>query len=177
MDQIELINQCRLGSRKAQHELFRLYARPMYHVAWRIVGDSMESEEVVQEAFIKVFSRLDQFEGKATLGAWIKRIVINQALNAIRKKKVYTQDVDEVEIAAEENEEVVAQPITVDEINQAIQNLPTGSRVIVGLHLLEDYKHTEIAQMLDISESTSRSQYMRGRKMLAEELKIRMART
>lgn len=94
MDQIELMQKCRCGNRKAQHELFRLYALSMYHVAWRIVGDSMESEEVAQEAFIKVFARLDQFEGKATLGAWIKRIVINQALNSIRKKKVYTQDID-----------------------------------------------------------------------------------
>lgn len=175
MDQIELIHQCRSGNRKAQHKLFQLYARSMYHVAWRIVGDPMESEEVVQEAFIKVFARLDQFEGKATVGAWIKRIVINQALNAIRKKKVYTEDVDDLQMP--EEEELIPQTITIDEINNAIQELPTGSRVIVGLHLLEEYKHTEIAQMLDISESTSRLQYMRGRKILAQNLKIRMARS
>ncbi|MCB0762156.1 MAG: sigma-70 family RNA polymerase sigma factor [Flavobacteriales bacterium] len=174
MNPIELVHQCREGKRKAQYELFRMYATPMYHVARRIVADPMESEEVVQEAFVKVFEKIHSFEGRATLGAWIKRIVVNQALNEVRKRKMVFDNVEDAQIADLPIEEDDYEDVTADMINEEINLLPEGCRIVVSLHLLEEYKHTEIAEMLSISESTSRSQYMRGRKMLAARLSERM---
>jgi RNA polymerase sigma-70 factor (ECF subfamily) len=131
----------------------------------------MEAEDVVQEAFIQVFKRLHQFKGEATIGAWIKRITINIALNKLQKQK-RIKWLGEEDIPDAQEEVPSTPPIwRVADIHEGIKTLPEGSRVVVTLHLLEGYQHQEIAQILGVSVSTSKSQYHRGKKMLQQILK------
>jgi RNA polymerase sigma-70 factor (ECF subfamily) len=135
-----------------------------------MVGDRWVAEDIVQEAFIKVFEKIDQYEGRSTPGAWIKRIVINHSLNTIRKqKKIRFESLDEEVEFEEETIEEVPQ-LEPEKIHEAVKHLPEGARIIVSLHLLEGLKHREITEQLDISVSTSRSQYFRGRNLLREAL-------
>jgi len=140
----------------------------MFNVVQRMTNDRALSEEIVQESFIKVFKNLKQFKGNSTLGAWIKRICINTALNSLSRRKINYDLPEEFPEPVEEQE--VSLSIDVTLIHAEVKRLPQGSREIVCLYLLEGYKHKEIAEMLHISESTSRSQYMRGRKILKERL-------
>lgn len=143
----------------------------MYHLAIRIVSDRMEAEDIVQEAFIQVFKNLHQFKGASTIGAWIKRITINIALNKLKKQqKVQWLDQEAIPEPIMETEKPPS-AWKVADIHAAIKALPAGSRVVVTLHLLEGYQHQEIAQILEISTSTSKSQYARGKKLLQQILK------
>jgi len=160
-----LIKQCLLGNAKAQKQIYTRYAGAMYNVAARIVGDRIEAEDVVQDVFIKVFQQLKQFKGQSTLGAWIKRITVNTALNNLRKHKLLVYS-DEMEDQAEEIIESRTTRFSVNEIHHAIKKLPEGSRLVVSLHLIEGYQHQEVASILGISVSTSKSQYHRGKKLL-----------
>lgn len=170
MSQDRLVIGCQNGDRRAQEELFRAYARPMYNVVYRMLKDHDEAQDCVQEAFIKVFGKISTYEGRSTVGAWIKRIVVNQTLNHIKKRKVIFEELND-----EFEDEVEEIPVSIDpdDIHDAILNLPSSARVIVSLHLIEGLKHREIAEQLNIGESTSRSQYMRGRKLLREKLAIK----
>lgn len=142
----------------------------MFNVVFRMLGDHDSSQDCVQEAFIKVFEKIEVFEGRSTVGAWIKRIVVNTTLNYIKKRKIHFEDLDQ-DLAEEEEE----QPISVEaeDIHEAILSLPQSARVIVSLHLVEGLKHKEIAERLEIGESTSRSQYIRGRNLLRDKLAIK----
>jgi RNA polymerase sigma factor (sigma-70 family) len=154
--------------------LFRNYAGAMYNVVFRMVGDRDEAEELVQESFIKVFEKIAQFEGRATVGSWIKRIVVNHTLNYIRKSNKHQfEPLSGTEVFEEEQERVDG--LESEDIHRAIQELPSGARAIVSLHLIEGLKHREIAERLGIGESTSRSQYMRGRDLLRDSLAKRVS--
>ena len=172
MNHQNLVDKCKHGDRRAQEELFRSYVGAMYNVAVRMVGDRDEAEEVVQEAFIKVFAKISQYEGKSTIGAWIKRIVVNQALNHLKKNKLVFEPIDGLEAEEEENDDWPE--LAAKQIHLAIKELPKAARAVVSLHLIEGYKHREIAEMLGIGESTSRSQYIRGRNMLRVQLRSRV---
>ena len=165
------IKACLRGDPRAQQSLYQQYVKAMYHLAVRMVSDRMEAEDVVQEAFIKVFKNLHQFKGESTIGAWIKKITINIALNKLQKQQK-VQWVEEDAIPEQPPETEQPQPAwKVSDIHAAIKALPAGSRVVVTLHLLEGYQHQEIAQILNISTSTSKSQYARGKKLLQQLLK------
>lgn len=167
----QTLKACRRGDPRAQQRLYQQYVKAMYHLAIRIVGERMEAEDVVQEAFIQVFKNLHQFKGEATIGAWIKRITINIALNKLKKQqKVQWIDQEAIPDQVSETEKTPT-AWKVADIHAAIKKLPAGSRVVVTLHLLEGYQHQEIAQILDISTSTSKSQYYRGKKLLQQLLK------
>lgn len=122
----------------------------MCNVVFRMLGDHDASQDCVQEAFIKVFDKIQVFEGRSTVGAWIKRIVVNQTLNYIKKKKIHFEDLDQ-NLAEEEEEEPVS--VEADDVHEAILSLPASARVIVSLHLVEGLKHKEIAERLDIEAS------------------------
>lgn len=174
MDNQELIRKCIENDRRAQEELFRSYVRAMYNIVFRMVGDRDESEDIVQQAFIKVFSNLSKFEQRSTIGAWIKRIVVNTALTHLNKKERFDR-LDEQQVEIEEEEEMEVIPgISIEQVEQAILELPRSARTIVTLHLLEGYKHREIAEQLGIGESSSRSQYTRGRALLRQALLAQM---
>ncbi|MBK6266333.1 RNA polymerase sigma factor [Marivirga sp. S37H4] len=168
----ELIESCKAGDHQAFGKLYQLYAKAMYNVALRIIKAEEEAQDILQEAFIKAYSKINQFEYQANFGAWLKRIVINQALDCIRKKKeMISNDIDGIDI--EEPEEIDWQEIdfTVEKVKKAIMMLPDGFRVVCSMYLFEGFEHKEIAQILGISESTSKSQFHRAKIKLKEILK------
>ena len=163
---VELVNECRTGSRKAQFELYKLYASAMYNVALRIVNDDAEAEDVLQEAFLDAFNRIKDFRQETTFGLWLKQIVINRAINYLRKRKLDLISLDEVEVADEPNYDESETVLKVEAIRAAMNELPDGYRVVLTLYLFEGYDHEEIAHILKITENTSRSQYMRAKRKL-----------
>ncbi|MFA6276679.1 MAG: sigma-70 family RNA polymerase sigma factor [Pedobacter sp.] len=168
-----LVNDCRNGSRKAQFELYKLYANAMYNVALRIVNDDAEAEDVLQEAFLDAFNRIADFRQETTFGLWLKQIVINRSINYLRKRKAEFVSIDEVEIADEPSYDYEETTLKVEAIKAAMNELPDGYRVVLTLYLFEGYDHEEIAHILKITENTSRSQYMRAKRKLNSLLEMK----
>jgi RNA polymerase sigma-70 factor (ECF subfamily) len=163
---LDLVNQCRQGSRTAQFELYKLYVKAMYNVALRIVNHIAEAEDVLQESFLDAFTRIENFRGETTFGLWLKQIVINKSINQLRKRRAEFVNIDDVDIAEEEKDDTAYQDLRVNEIKEAVGELPDGYRVVLTLYLFEGYDHEEISHILKISENTSRTQYMRAKKKL-----------
>ena len=164
---IDLVNRAKLGERRAQHELYQLYARPMLSVAMRILNDRMEAEDVLQECFVKAFTSLSTFRGEASFGSWLKRIVINRSINASKKKRIWFEEINDDTLGREEEEyEENGIEYTVDDIKRAVQGLPDGYRIIFSLYMFENLSHRDIASQLQITESTSKSQLNRAKKKL-----------
>lgn len=142
----------------------------MYNVCFRMVGNAVEAEDVMQEAFLKAFTKMDTYEGMVSFGAWLKRIVINRSLDYLKKRKVKFEEINE-KIPEEEPEGIVISEVHIEYLKKAILQLPDGYRVVLTLFLLEGYDHEEIAQILGISNGSSRSQYLRAKLKLRELLK------
>jgi RNA polymerase sigma factor (sigma-70 family) len=170
---VELVNECRNGSRKAQFELYKLYATAMYNVALRIVNDDAEAEDVLQEAFLDAFGRIADFRQETTFGLWLKQIVINRSINYLRKRKAEFVGLDDVEIAEEPVHDEEETQLKVEAIKLAMNELPDGYRVVLTLYLFEGYDHEEIAHILKITENTSRTQYMRAKRKLNSLLELK----
>jgi RNA polymerase sigma-70 factor (ECF subfamily) len=171
----ELISNCRKGDRKAQFEVYRLYFKAMYNVALRIVARPEEAEDIMQEAFLSAFRKIETYKGDVSFGAWLKRIVINKSIDALRQRRLRFEEINGRESDEEpehvrdfEEDDKIQDERMVTQIKEAIQELPQGYRVVLTLALIEGYDHEEIAQVLSISESTSRSQLVRARKKLIE---------
>lgn len=169
-EDLELINRCMAGESASQRLLYDRYVNAMYHIVIRMVGKAEDAEDVIQDTFIKVFKSLGSFRKDSTLGAWIKRIAINSALNFLKKeKRTQTVPLDE-RFDEAPDEEVEVGSMSMKRIHNAIKSLPDGSRAVLTLFLLEGYQHKEIASILDITESTSKTQYRRGKMLLKERL-------
>lgn len=166
----ELIDRCRYGDRKAQFELYKLFYKGMYNVCLRIVGNPADAEDAMQEAFLNAFRKIDTYQGKVSFGAWLKKIVINRSLDYLKKKHVRFEEVNE-RTGGLEDEDSGWKEVDVNRIRNAIQTLPDGYRVVLSLHLIEGYDHEEISQILHITNSACRTQYMRARNKLKEILK------
>ncbi len=168
----ELINRCRQGDREAYYKLYKLYSRSMYNVGFRIVNNTEEAEDVLQEAFTSAFRNLHHYRGDSTFGAWLKRIVINKAINYLHKRKAERMPEDERWDVHEEEEENILEgfPFSVEQVRSAIERLPDGYRLVLSLYLLEGYDHAEIGEIMGITESTSKSQFNRAKKKLKDLL-------
>ncbi len=165
------VEKARGNDRTAQFELYKLYSKAMLNVSCRIVNNVEEAEDVLQESFVSAFRNLDNYRGDSTFGSWLKRIVINNSLNLLRKNKLDFSDVDEYEDKEGVEEPDILCDLDVSQIKLTISELPDGFRTVLSLYLLEGYDHREIADILDISESTSKSQYNRAKKKLRTMLK------
>ena len=166
----ELVVACKQGDRQSQFKLYNLYAKAMYNTALRIVEDEAEAADVLQEAFIDAFSRLDSFRQESTFGRWMKQIVVNKSISTLRKRKLEMLSLEDGEEPADEEDAANDIELQVAAIKQAIGRLPDGYRLVLTLYLLEGYDHEEIAHILRISEATSRSQYLRGKRKLLDYL-------
>lgn len=166
----ELIDRCRYGDRQAQFELYRLFYKGMYNVALRLIGNSDDAEDVMQEAFLNAFRKIDTYQGKVSFGAWLKRIVINRSLDFLKKRRVKFEEVTERSAGIEEDDAGYCEP-DIQRIRNAIQSLPDGYRVVLSLHLIEGYDHEEVSQILNISNSACRTQFMRAKNKLKELLR------
>ena len=169
MDQDLILKECLKRKPEAQKKLYDHFAPSMLGVCFRYTKSLSDAEEVLQEGFIKVFTRLSQFKGEGELGGWIRKIMVNTALNFLKTNQKYRYDLsfDEMplHLVSTENPEVI---LHAKELTELIRQLPTGFQTIFNLHAVEGYKHLEIASMLGISEGTSRSQYARARVLLIE---------
>lgn len=169
--QLELVKACKSGDRRAQHQLYTQYAKAMYNICLRMVRNEADAEDLLQNAFIDVFTKIDSFRYESTIGAWIKRIVINTCINHFKKRRLDTQEWDE-RIAdqpmVETPGEYEDRKLSVKRIQSAMEQLPTGYRTVFSLYLLEGYDHKEIAQVLEISEATSKSQYSRAKRKVRQ---------
>ena len=159
------------GDNTAQFELYGLYYKAMFSTANGIVKDHMLAEELMQNGFMTAFTKMDKWHQKSSFGAWLKRVVINECLDYLAKKKLDTVSMEEMQIADPKEEEIVEPDYTVEEIKNALKELPQGYRTILSLYLFEGYDHEEISEILSISSSTSRSQYLRAKKKLIERIK------
>ena len=175
--QIHIVEKCKQNDRKAQMQLYNQYCNGMLIVALRFVKDTMEAEDIVQEAFIKAFSKLEQYKAEVTFGAWLKRIVINKCIDALKSKRQRSIELEEHHLnvvdADYENEWLVDDEITIEEVKTAIERLPEKYKFVVMLYLVEGYDHQEISEILNISEVASRTQLSRGKQKLQNELKLK----
>jgi RNA polymerase sigma factor (sigma-70 family) len=173
----DLLDACKAGDQKAQFQIYKLYYKAMYNTSVRIVNDTMEAEDIMQESFLSAFEKIDTYSGMVSFGAWLKKIVINRSLDALGKKKAVFEDIEShVGIRDESTEDQIRyeeMDVKVEEVKEAIEKLPDGYRVILSLYLLEGYDHDEIADILSISSSTSRSQLSRAKQKLISELKMK----
>ncbi|WP_295794719.1 sigma-70 family RNA polymerase sigma factor [Mucilaginibacter sp.] len=168
-----LVVECKKGSKKACYELYKLYSKAMLNVAFRIVGNIAEAEDVLQEAFVDAFSKLKDFRQDTTFGLWLKQIVVNRSINLLRKRKLDLVDLEgeQIEnIAGEEAEDDDETQYQAARVKEAMKDLPEGYRLVISLYLLEGYDHEEIGQILNISENTSRTQFLRAKRKLLEIL-------
>ena len=170
---LDLIRKCKRGDQKAQFEIYRLYYAAMFSTTLRIVGDPDDAEDVMQEAFLKAFAKLDSYRGEVSFGAWLKRIMINKALDFLRLKKeqLSLEDAGEIGEMVEEEAGEAEYTYSAETIRKAIYALPEGYRIVLSLILLEGYDHEEVSMILNISNATSRTQYHRAKKKLIELLK------
>jgi RNA polymerase sigma-70 factor (ECF subfamily) len=163
-----LIEECRKGSSRAQYLLYKQYSKAMYNVAYRMLNNREDAEDILQETFVDCFRHIDTFRFESTFGAWLKRILVNKCINQIQRKKIDLKLTEELpENIYEEEEEQV---YDVSRVIKEIELLPDGYRIILTLYLLEGYDHAEIAQILGITESTSKSQYSRAKDRLRIQL-------
>jgi RNA polymerase sigma-70 factor (ECF subfamily) len=166
----KLIEACRRGDRKAQEEFYKKFSSHLLGVCFRYARNLAQAEDILQEGFIKIFANLDQLKDPQLLKSWMTTIMVNTSITSISKNvKWKFEDID----LAEEvpvDEEVTSQ-LSTEDVMAAIQRLPDGFRIVLNLFAIEGYKHAEIAKKLGITESTSRSQYVRARRMLVGILK------
>ena len=168
----DIVEACKRGDRKAQFELYKLYSRAMYNICVRMLGSAENAEDALQNSFVDVFTKLDTFRFESTIGAWIKRITINNCINALKKRRLeFSELTDNAQMPMEADPSVSDGFLNVPAIQKAIQHLPDGYRTVFNLYALEGYDHEEIGQILSITEATSKSQYSRAKARLREVLK------
>lgn len=164
----DLIERSKLGDRKMQYKLYSLYVDAMFNVSIRIVKIKEDAEDVVQDSFIDAFKHLNSFKYESTFGSWLKRIVINKSINYLKVKRIPIIALEEQEYWITEEEEIKEEQLDLKKIKNAIKTLPRGYQTIINLYLIEGYDHNEIGEILEISVSTSKSQYHRAKKKLIE---------
>jgi RNA polymerase sigma-70 factor (ECF subfamily) len=167
-DDSDLIEGCLRGDRKMQYELYRKYAPKMYAVCLRYAGNAEEAEDILQEGFIKVFSKMGSFRREGSFEGWIRRIFVNTAIEQFRKK-IHLQPVTEYEENTIEGKySSVLDNLAEKDIIQLIQQLSPGYRTVFNMYVIEGYTHKQIAEALGISEGTSKSQLSRAKQILQE---------
>ena len=160
-----LVQRCKKGDRKAQNELYKLHVGAMYNICRRMMGEEEEARDVLQDAFVDAFTKLHNLENEITFAAWLKRIVINKCINAINKKRILTDELnEEIDLPVEEGfENLEHTQEQMQKILKAIDQISEGCKVVLNLYLFEGYDHKEIGQILAISESASKAQYSKAK--------------
>ncbi len=170
----ELIEKCKDNDQESQFTIYNIYYKSMYNTSLRIVNDPLEAEDLMQESFLSAFRKIDTYKGNVSFGAWLKRIVINKSIDSLRRKKIKFRELNEnhLEIKEEDplndfkyNEDLIKK------IKEAMKMLPDGYRIVLSLYMIEGYDHREVGEILNINESTSRSQLARARRRLLDILK------
>ncbi|MDD4150373.1 MAG: sigma-70 family RNA polymerase sigma factor [Bacteroidales bacterium] len=169
IDNVQLIKQCQKKSKKAFDELFRTYSSLIYGICLRYTKDQHEAQDLLQECFIRILNKIDHYNFKGSFEGWIKRLTVNHALNYLKSKQHFmAEDISSYEIENQQITSDVISDMNAQDIIQMINKLPVGYRTIFNLHVIEGYKHTEIAEILEISDITSRTQFKKAREALIQ---------
>ncbi len=158
------------GDVRAQYQLYSLYSKAMYNICYRMTNMQEEAEDMLQESFSYAFSRLGSFRFESSFGAWLKRIVVNTCINHLKKRRVdlvYTDQHDDL-LPEDDFVDYTEIKFRADKVMKAMEKLPQGYRIVFSLYLLEGYDHGEISEILGISESTSKSQFLRAKQKIKE---------
>lgn len=167
----QLILDCKNGDKKAQFTIYKQYYKAMFNTAYRIVNDKFEAEDIMQESFLSAFTKLDTFSGNVTFGAWLKRIIINNSLTALkRNKRLETISIEKVTIKNPDEETQDYSLLSSSEILNSISKLKSNYKIALTLNLIEGYDYEEIAQIMDISYENSRTTVSRAKQKLRQIL-------
>ena len=173
MTEEAILKGCLKNDATAQRELYNRYSAKMLSVCYRFAHNREDAEDMLQEGFIKVFSQIHTFENRGSFEGWIRRIIVHTCINVLKKNKKFNESVDLIHAnAIQVREEAIPSIIQAKQVVECIRLLPIGYRTVLNLYAIEGYAHKEIAEMLGIEESTSRSQYTRAKAML-EDLLVR----
>jgi RNA polymerase sigma factor (sigma-70 family) len=167
----DLINRCLNNEARAQEDFYRRFAPKMYGVCMRFAKNQMKADDILQEGFIKVFTNLKSFRNEGSLEGWVRKTIVNTAINLYKKNLKHQKDTDIEQAEVVQNfEQSSLDKISVQELMDIIRDLPTGYRVVFNLNVIEGYSHKEISRLLEISENTSKSQLSRARQALQKKL-------
>jgi RNA polymerase sigma factor (sigma-70 family) len=166
----DLIQACLCGERQAQMEIFNLYAPKMMVVCLRYARHRLEAEDILQDAFVKVFTHMGEFEFNGSFEGWVRRIIINTAIKNNQRKSVQYEELGLDNILEDSTDPDVFSTLSEEELINIIEALPDGYRLVFNLYAIEGFNHKEIANILNIEEGTSRSQLYKARKMLQEKV-------
>ena len=172
MNEQQLIEGCRKGERMAQKELYETYSRKMMGICLRYANDRETARDLLQDGFVKVFTALDSYAGSGSFEGWMRKIFVNSALEHLRKTDILREAVDldnTAELMHPDNS--VISEMSAADLLQLVQELPPGFRTVFNLFAIEGYSHKEISEMLEITESTSRSQFTRAKQLLQRKVK------
>ncbi len=170
----QLIERCLRGDTLGYKELYVRYSKAMYNTCLRMLNNVAEAEDVLQESFIEAFKNLERFEHRTSFGGWLKQICINRSINQLKKRKIDWVDMEKTGVHDHADENGIDEAETamqVESVKKAIMKLPDGYRTVLNLYLMEGYDHEEIAEILNVAESTTRTQYMRAKQKLLQLLK------
>lgn len=165
----QLIEGCRLGDRSAQFELYEQYKRYIFNLNLRMLASRADAEDVLQEAFLEAFTKISTLNENRGFGNWLKKIAVRRCLDVLRKRKVDFEEIGTRDFAAPATETTTS--IDPGLLHNAIQKLPDGCRSVFTLFELEGYDHSEISQIMQVSDSTSKTQLHRARKLLSQFLR------
>jgi RNA polymerase sigma factor (sigma-70 family) len=174
----EIIDGCIKKNRNMQKILYDKYASKFYVICLRYVYDKAEADDILQDGFLKIFTNIGQFSREHSLEGWMRRVIVNTAITHYKKnqKHYFQKELEDINETDIENFNVLDAEFTQDELLQTIQRLAEGYKMIFNLYAIEGYKHKEIAEMLNIDEATSKSQFHRARKIIQEKL-TKLAKT
>ncbi|MBY0537447.1 MAG: sigma-70 family RNA polymerase sigma factor [Chitinophagaceae bacterium] len=171
MTEEAILQGCLQNDAAAQRELYHKYSPKMLAVCYRFAHNREDAEDMLQEGFIKVFSQIHTFRNQGAFEGWIRRIMVHTCINHLKKNKRFNESVDLIHAnTIQIREELLPSIVQAKQIVECIRLLPMGYRTVLNLYAIEGYNHKEIAEMLDIEESTSRSQYTRAKQMLEDIL-------
>jgi RNA polymerase sigma-70 factor (ECF subfamily) len=167
----DLIKDCRKGNQKSQMQIYKLYYKAMFNTSFRITGNATDAEDIMQESFIDAFQKLDQYLEDGSFGGWLKRIVINNSLDFVKKQKPPIESIDHLTIVedADFEETTNYEAFRFNDIREAMEMLKDEYRIILSLYLFEGYDHEEISEILGISYNLSRTRYSRAKSQLQEK--------
>jgi RNA polymerase sigma factor (sigma-70 family) len=168
----DLIQGCLKGNRTSQKQLYEIYSSKMYALCYRYVKDSMQAQDILVTAFMKVFEKIGQFKNEGSFEGWIRRIMVNESLSYLRKQRAMYVETDLEQADREPDYENLSDHLEAEDLLRMISELPAGYRIVFNMYAIDGYSHKEIAEHLGISENTSKSQLSRARvflqKLLAE---------
>ncbi len=167
-----LVQRSQLGDRNAQSELYKLYVNAMYNICRRMLGDPENAKDVLQDSFIQAFGNISKLKNENTFSAWLKRIVVNNCINYMKKNRPELLEINNTMTISEENnrEELDYKNEEIGKILKAVDQISEGCRMVLNLYVFEGYDHKEIAQILNISESASKAQYSKAKSKIRKLL-------